>query len=110
MQNGEEIRLEMLDTTAGLTVGWVVCRACNVYQAYAPPRCRPNDDGVVDLLRDGVLLGQVSDAAEARELVLESVAKLVAENLFRNGIVIEELADGALTFRLADDLARAIDT
>lgn len=65
--NGTKIRLDMLDE-GGQTAGWVVRRACNVYQAYKPNPTRP-DDGVVDLLTDGILVGQAGDPEGARQML-----------------------------------------
>ncbi|MCK5496144.1 MAG: hypothetical protein KAI80_07025 [Hyphomicrobiaceae bacterium] len=69
--NGDNIRLDLLDQQ-GKTIGWVVRRACNVYQAYRP-HPSPPDSGVVDLLRDGVLIGQAGDVHGARDLVQEAL-------------------------------------
>ena len=70
--DGTKIRLDMLDQD-GITAGWVVRRACNVYQAFKPPGHRP-DDGVVDLLADGCLVGQAGDVEGARALLEEALA------------------------------------
>ena len=70
--DGTKIRLDMLDQ-GGQTAGWVVRRACNVYQVFKPPTVRP-DSGVVDLLTDGVLVGQAATPEGARELLQEELA------------------------------------
>lgn len=78
--DGEIIRLDLLDQD-GKTAGWVVRRACNVFQAYRPPAFRPDGDGVVDLLRDGRLVGQAATADDARELLVEAVGAEIFERL-----------------------------
>lgn len=89
--NEAKIRLDTLDLD-GKTAGWVVRRACNVFQAYLPPTrpVTPEDgqghDAVVDLLRDGVLLGQAGDMEGAHKLIqdalgLEDTATLPALNI-----------------------------
>lgn len=69
---GTKIRLDMLDQD-GITAGWIVRRACNVYQAFKPPGSRP-DSGVVDLLTDGCLVGQASDPEAARAMLEDELA------------------------------------
>jgi len=83
--DGEIIRLDLLEQD-GRTAGWVVRRACDVFQAYTPPGFRPDGDGVVDLLRDGRLVGQAATAGDARELVVEAVGAQVFERL-EDGVV-----------------------
>lgn len=68
---GEYLRLDIADQ-GGKTAGWVVRRACNVYQAFKPSARRP-ESGVVDLLVDGVLLGQAGNAEDARELLVSEL-------------------------------------
>ena len=72
VMDGTKIRLDMLDQD-GVTAGWIVRRACNVYQAFKPPGSRP-DSGVVDLLTDGCLVGQAGDAEGARLLLQDELA------------------------------------
>lgn len=73
-----EIRLETLDRD-GLIAGWVVRRACNVFQAYLPPSALPipedglAHDAVVDLLTDGRLIGQAGDSDDARQLIQDAL-------------------------------------
>lgn len=57
----------------GRTAGWVVRRACNVWVAYAPSRSRP-EDGVVNLLTDGVPIGQYADEYDAKQALLDDLA------------------------------------
>lgn len=76
--NDTKIRLDTLDQD-GETAGWIVRRACNVFQAYLPP-ARPvtdengqGQDAVVNLLNDGRLLGQAGNADDARTLVEDAL-------------------------------------
>lgn len=68
---GEYVRIDVAEL-GGLTAGWVVRRACNVYQAFKPSLRRP-DSGVVDLLTDGVLIGQASSADDARAILVDQL-------------------------------------
>ncbi len=68
---GEYVRLDLAES-GGKTAGWVVRRACNVYQAFKPSTRRP-DSGVVDLMSDGVLVGQAGSAHDARELLVAAI-------------------------------------
>lgn len=68
---GEYVRLDIADLD-GLTAGWVIRRACNVYQAFKPSVRRP-DSGVVDLLTDGVMIGQAGSAHDARAILIDEL-------------------------------------
>lgn len=68
---GNYVRLDLANQ-GGKTAGWVVRRACNIYQAFKPPGSPP-DSGVVDLLTDGVLVGQAGCIEDARELLAVAV-------------------------------------
>lgn len=68
---GEYVRLDIADLD-GLTAGWVVRRACNVYQAFKPSSRRP-ESGVVDLLSDGVMIGQAGNADDARAILVDEL-------------------------------------
>jgi hypothetical protein len=73
-----EIRLETLDRD-GKIAGWIVRRACNVFQAYLPAAALPipedgqAHDAVVDLLTDGRLVGQAGDSDGARQLIQDAL-------------------------------------
>ena len=67
MIENQKIRLDILETD-GLTAGWIVRRACNAFQAFVPSGVRP-ESGVVDLLTDGLLIGQACDLEGARDLI-----------------------------------------
>lgn len=69
--HGAKIRLDTLDQH-GITAGWIVRRACNVFQAFKPP-ATPPDSGVVDLLADGCLVGQAGDVDSARALLQDAI-------------------------------------
>jgi hypothetical protein len=66
MIGNSEIRLDLLEQHAA-TVGWIVRRSCNVFQAFTAPR--PMAD-VVDLRRDGKMVGIYPDDESARDAVL----------------------------------------
>lgn len=68
MQQGRRIRLDFADQH-GDTVGWVVRRACDVYQAYRMPDSDTVPE-VVDLLEDGELIGVADNVHDARDLVI----------------------------------------
>lgn len=87
MIDGAKIRLDMLEQH-GKTAGWIVRRACNVYQAFTPSPVRPVD-GVVDLLTDGVLIGQACDSDGARRLIEEA---LDIEDTSTNPVLILQTA------------------
>lgn len=70
MTGKTEIRLDMLESD-GITAGWIVCRACNVYQAFKQPAA--NDDQVVDLMCGGELVGIYPNLEDARDAVLDSL-------------------------------------
>jgi len=55
------------------TAGWVVRRGCNIWFAYVPSRSRP-EDGVVNLLTDGVCIGQYPDEYDAKSGLLDELA------------------------------------
>lgn len=65
----EKIRIVTLNA-GEKTAGWVVRRACNAYLSYKPSQRRP-DDGVVNLLTDGVLIGQFSNDYDAERALLD---------------------------------------
>lgn len=69
MQLDRHIRLDFAEQH-GKTVGWVVRRASDVYQAYRLPECDDSADfEVVDLLNDGELIGVADNERDAKDLV-----------------------------------------
>ena len=79
-----EIRIDLLES-GPKTAGWIVRRACNVYQVFKPPASRP-EDGVVDLLSDGVCVGIASQPVDAQALLLDETGigapdEIIADNV-----------------------------
>jgi len=73
-----EITLELLERGSE-TVGWIVRRSCNVWQAFVAPAA-PGD--VLDLESDGTLVGIFPDDDTARQAVLDDLA-ITAPTLLR---------------------------
>jgi len=80
-----EIRIDLLES-GPLTAGWIVRRACNVYQVFRPPVARP-ESGVVDLLADGVLIGCYGQPGDAQRALLDDVG-LDAPDLIESDNVV----------------------
>jgi hypothetical protein len=64
-----EIELDLLEQNAA-TVGWVVRRSCNVWQAFRSPY---RDADVLDLENDGDFVGIFPSGDDARRAVLEAL-------------------------------------
>ena len=69
------VDLSTLTSPHGETVGWFVRVGCETFVAYKAPKHEPGQ--VIDLLRDGELLGIAGDEAGAVALV-ELAAQAVA--------------------------------
>ena len=79
------------------TAGWVVRRGCNAWFAYVPDPVRPVG-GVVNLLSDGILVGQYPDEYDAKQALLDDLA--IDEQ-------VHEMTPGNVTFFNLDRETRA---
>lgn len=79
MQQGRRIRLDFAEQH-GKTVGWVVRRACDVFQAFRMPEDPPE---VLDLLADGELIGQAANVHDARDLVIGHEPEAAGDKVVR---------------------------